>query len=202
MGPWAENSWDLLGWVHWTWLLFATSRGKLMVGAELYLWEKKKVRWPHQSLLGSRRSPQLHTCRTPRVKGGEVPGHRNSWWPAHYPWDSILTKKMRTHITEALGLVRCEKQNKITGQRKPKAWKNCPQVSGLKHLPGIQEDACTCTPLWGVSYCLTSVLKKLLFVLSRMYSVSNNNRCTCFQSLPPWNMLAFNRGQESGQFCF
>jgi len=40
MGPWAENSWDLLGRVNWVLPFFETSRRKLKAGAEL-CWSKK-----------------------------------------------------------------------------------------------------------------------------------------------------------------
>ena len=37
-----------------------------------------------------------------------------------------------------LGLIRCGKQSKITGQRKVKTWKNCPHISDLIHLQSMQ----------------------------------------------------------------
>ena len=50
--------------------LLDTSRKKLIIGAEL-CWDKK-IRWPHQSLLGSVRSPQSHMhSKTPRGQKGK-----------------------------------------------------------------------------------------------------------------------------------
>jgi len=75
-------------------------------------------------------------------------------------------------------------------------------VSESNHLSGellTQGDAHTPTPL-----CFFSGLNKpLLCVLSqKLYCVANNKLYTYFQSLPSWNILAFNRGQKSGQFYF
>ena len=101
MGPWTENSWGLLGQVNWALLLFDTSRKKLIAGAEL-CWSTK-IKGPLQSLLGSRRSPQLHMCsKTPRgQKERGAPGHNKSWYHSSILDSEIhLCQEMSTQIRQ------------------------------------------------------------------------------------------------------
>ena len=147
--PWAKNSWDFLCWVNWALLLFDVWRRKLTGGAEL-CWSEKII-WQHQSLLGSRRPPQLHKLgKTPRGQKGRgcqvIISFANL--PINPCSDIHLGQKMCIQIREGpvSGQVWEIKQDYWPQENKD--LKELSYISDLNHLSGmlrIQGDA-TPTP--------------------------------------------------------
>ena len=81
-------------------------------------------------------------------------------------------------------------------------------ISDLNHLSGgllTQVDTRTYTPPLHVCCCFVSTLDKQTTSLCALLHVVLFliiNFIPVLQSLPPGNIPDFNRGQESGQFCF
>ena len=206
MGSRAENSWDLLGWVNWAFLLFATSRRKLIAGAEL-CWSRK-IRDHINHSWGQGDLPQLHVCsKTPR---GQKVWERQAIIspdavPEPFTLESIFVKRCACILGRVLCPVSVRNKTRylVQGKQRPgrtvlyegvklPAW-HAPHSGGSPYLH----------PSSGCALQLCLWLNKL-FVCSPTCCTMTLiiNFIPVFTVFASLKYFYFQQGQGSGQFFF